>query len=82
MKVVSSDDDGSVHLGGNNSSGQDLTSDGDLSNKWALFVNVRSLDGGFWRLESQANVLNPSLGLLVTLSLWVGEDVWLLLLAY
>lgn len=78
VKVVSSDDDGSVHFGGDDSTGQNLTSDGDVTDEWTLLVNVRTLDGGLWGLESQTNVLHPSLGLSVTLSLWVGEDVWLL----
>lgn len=78
VEIVSSDDDSSVHLGGHNSTGQDLTSDGDVTNKWALLVDVRTLDGGLRSLESQSNVLDPSLGLSVSLSLWVGEDVRLL----
>lgn len=40
VEVVSSDDDGSVHLGGNNGTGHDLTSDGDVTNEWALLVDV------------------------------------------
>lgn len=78
VEVVSSDDDGSVHLGGDNSTSQDLTSDGNVTNKWALLVNVRTLDGRLRGLETQADILDPSLGLLVTLSLWVSEDVRLL----
>lgn len=78
VKVVSSDDDGSVHFGGDNSTGQNLTSDGNVTNKGALLVDVGALDGRLGGLESQSNVLNPSLGLSVTLGLWVGEDVRLL----
>lgn len=52
VQVFSSDDDGSVHLGGNNSTGQDLTSDGDGTDEWALLVDVRALDGGGWGLET------------------------------
>lgn len=78
VEVVSSDDDGSVHFGGDNSTGQNLTSDGNVTDKWTLLVNVRTLDGGLWGLEAQADLLDPSLGLSVTLGLWVGEDVWLL----
>jgi len=78
VEVVSSDDDGSVHFGGHDSTGQNLTSDGDVSDEWALLVNVRTLDGGLRGLESQTDILDPSLGLSVGLSLWVGEDVWLL----
>lgn len=78
VQVVSSDDDGSVHLGRNNSSGQNLTTDGNGTSEWTLLVNVRTLDGGLWGLESQSDVLVPSLSTLVGLGLWVGEDVRLL----
>lgn len=77
VEVVSSDDDGSVHLGGHNSTGHNLTSDGDVTDKWALPVNVVALDGLFRGLEAQADLLGPSLGLL-TLGLSVGENVRLL----
>lgn len=78
VEVVSSDDDGSVHFGGHDSTGQDLASDGNVSDPWALLVNVRALDGGLWGLETQTDLLDPSLGLLVSLGLRVGEDVRLL----
>ncbi|KAH3661844.1 hypothetical protein OGAPHI_006022 [Ogataea philodendri] len=78
VQVVSSDDDGSVHFGGHNSSGQDSTSDRDGTGEWTLLVNVSTLDGGLRSLESQSDVLVPSLGSSRGLSLWVGEDVWLL----
>ena len=40
VQVFSSDDDGSVHLGGNNGTGQNLTSDRDVTDEWALLVDV------------------------------------------
>lgn len=78
VQVVSSDDDGTVHLGGDNGTGQDLTTDGNQTSEWTLLVNVRTLNSGLWGLETQTSVLVPSLGTSVGLSLWVGEDVWLL----
>lgn len=78
VEVVSSDDDSSVHFGGDNSTSQKLTSDGNLTNKWTLLVDVRTFDGRLWGLEAQTDFLDPSLGLSVTLRLWVGEDVRLL----
>lgn len=38
VKVFSADNEGTVHLGGNNSSGQDTTTDGDETGEWALLV--------------------------------------------
>lgn len=78
VQVVSSDDDGTVHLGGDNGTGQDLTTNGNQTSEWTLLVNVRTLNSGLWGLETQTSVLVPSLGTSVGLSLWVGEDVWLL----
>lgn len=79
VQVVSSDDDGSVHLGRYNGTGQDLTSNRDSTNKWTLLINVRSLNSSLWGLESQTDILIPSLGLSVSLGFWVGENVWLLM---
>jgi hypothetical protein len=38
MEVFAANDEGSVHLGGNNSSGQDTATDGDETGEWALLV--------------------------------------------
>lgn len=38
VEVFSADDEGTVHLGGNDSSGQDTTTDGDETGEWALLV--------------------------------------------
>lgn len=78
VQVVPSDDDGSVHLGRDNSTSQNSTSDGNKTGERTLLVNVVTLDSGLRSLETQTNILVPSLGLLVGLSLWVGENVRLL----
>lgn len=52
VQVFSSDDDGSVHLGGDNSTSQDLTSDRDVTDEWTLLVNVRTFNSGGWGLET------------------------------
>lgn len=52
VQVVSSDDDGTVHLGGNNGTRQDLTTDGNQTSEWTLLVDVRTFDGGLWGLET------------------------------
>lgn len=84
VEVFSADDEGTVHLGGNDSSGQDTTTDGDETGEWALLVDVASLNGGLWGSESQSNVLVPSAATLsnpagLGLRLRVKEDVRLLL---
>lgn len=79
VQIVSSDDDGTVHLGRDNSSGQDSTSDGNQSSEWTFLVDVRTLDSGFRGLESQTGILIPSLGSSSSLGLWVDVDVRLLL---
>lgn len=40
VKVLSSDDDGSVHLGGNDGAGQDTATDGDETGERALLVYI------------------------------------------
>ena len=38
VKVFSADDECAVHLGGNDGAGQDTSTDGDETSKWALLV--------------------------------------------
>lgn len=52
VQVVSSDDDGTVHSGGDNGTSQDLTTDGNGTDKWTLLVNVRTFNSGLWGLET------------------------------
>lgn len=40
VKVLSSDDDGSVHLGRDDLAGQDSSSDGDHTGEWAFLVCI------------------------------------------
>jgi len=38
VEVLAADDEGSVHLGGDDGSGEDTATDGDLAGEWALLV--------------------------------------------
>lgn len=67
-----------VHLGGNDSAGQDTATDGDHAGERALLVDVGALNGGLGRTEAQTNILIPSPGagvLAGTSGLVVQEDV-------
>lgn len=67
-----------VHLGGDDSAGQDTATDGDHSGEGALLVDVGALNGGLGRAEAQTNILIPSPGagvLAGTSGLVVQEDV-------
>lgn len=82
VEVWSADDETSVHLGGDDGSGEDTATDGDLAGEGALLVDVSTLNSGLWGLEAQSNVLVPSssLSCLLLRGCLLGEeDVWLLL---
>jgi hypothetical protein len=67
-----------VHLGGDDSAGEDTATDGDEAGEGALLVDVGALDGGLGRAEAQTNVLIPSpvAGVLArSTDLVVQEDV-------
>jgi len=38
VEVLAANDEGTVHLGGNDGTGQDTATDGDKTSKWALLV--------------------------------------------
>jgi hypothetical protein len=64
VKVISSYNDSSLHLGGDDLSGQNSSSNGDVSGKGALLVDEGSLNGGIGGLDSESNVLYETHGLL------------------
>ena len=57
VEIVPSDNDGSLHLGGDNHSSEDSSTDGDITSEWTLLVNVGSFNGLLWGLESESNLL-------------------------
>ena len=84
VKVVSSDDDCSLHLGGDDLSNQNSSSDGNISSKWALLVDIVSLDGSVRGLDSKTNVLDETHWLLarsLDVALAGNEDCILLLVS-
>ena len=64
VKVVSSYNDSSLHLGGDDLSIKDSSSDGDVSDEGALLVDEGSLDSRVGGLDSKSDVLNETHGLL------------------
>lgn len=52
MEVISSQDDGSSHLGGKDDTLADSTSNGDIRSEWAFLVNISSLNGVGWGFET------------------------------
>lgn len=67
-----------MHLGGDDSAGQDTATNRDHTGEGALLVDVGALNGGLGRAEAQTNILipSPSAGVLAgTGGLVVQEDV-------
>lgn len=67
-----------MHLGGDDSAGEDTATDGDEAGEGALLVDVGALNGRLGRAEAQTNFLMPSPvpGVLAgTTNLVVQEDV-------
>jgi hypothetical protein len=86
VEVLAADDESAVHLGGDDGSGQDTATDGDLANEGALLVDVGAVNGGLGGLETQTDVLVPSAAVLASAGsladlLGVLEDVRLLLVS-
>jgi hypothetical protein len=63
VEVIPTNDNGALHLGGDDKTLKDLTTNGDISSEGALLVNVGSLDGSIGGFDSKTNVLNPAHGL-------------------
>jgi len=57
VEVVAADDQGTVHLGADDDTLDDGTTDGDVASEGALVVNVLTLDGRARGLEAKTDVL-------------------------
>lgn len=58
VEVITTDDDGALHLSnGTNGSGQDTSTNANLSGEWALVVDVGTLDGLTGSTETQTDLL-------------------------
>jgi len=72
-----------VHLGGDDGSSQDTTTDGDETSEWALLVNIGTLNGSLRGAKAQSNVLVPTSSSLAGsggLSLCLAVEVYVRLL--
>lgn len=56
VKVVSADNNGALHLVGNDDTTEDTTADGNITSERALLIDVVTLDGGLRGLVAEANV--------------------------
>jgi hypothetical protein len=77
VKVITTDDDGALHLGRGDNTSQDTTLDVDFTNVRALLVNVGTVLGFLGGLETITNFLEPTL--VLGGDLGVLENVRLLL---
>eukprot|EP00553_Chaetoceros_curvisetus_P015547 CAMPEP_0204647880 /NCGR_PEP_ID=MMETSP0718-20130828/6838_1 /ASSEMBLY_ACC=CAM_ASM_000674 /TAXON_ID=230516 /ORGANISM="Chaetoceros curvisetus" /LENGTH=195 /DNA_ID=CAMNT_0051670563 /DNA_START=68 /DNA_END=655 /DNA_ORIENTATION=- len=68
VKVIPTDHNGSLHLGGDDESLEDTSTDGYVSSEGALLVNVCSLNGSVGGLNSKADGAGVTHGLLTLAS--------------
>ena len=52
MEVISSQDDGSSHLGGKDNTFTDSSSDGNVRSEWAFLIDIITFHGVSWGLET------------------------------
>jgi hypothetical protein len=60
VEVISSDDDGSLHFGGDADTLEDSSSDGDVACEGAFLIDVGGFDGFLGSSESESDVLEVS----------------------
>ena len=63
VKVITTYNNSTLHLGRDDKSLQNLTTDGDVAGEGALLVNVVSLNGSIGGLDTKTDVLYPTHGL-------------------
>lgn len=60
VQVFTTNDDGAFHLGGNDLTGKDTTTNGNVTSEGALLINVGTRNGFLGGLESQTDILVPA----------------------
>lgn len=60
VQVLTTDDNGALHLGGDNNTSQDTTTDGDITSEGALLVDVGTFDSFLGGLEAETDILVPA----------------------
>jgi len=73
VQIVTTDDNGALHLGRNDSSSEDATTNGNASGEGALLINVSASNGFLGSLEPKTNILVP------TGTLTLGDDTLVVL---
>lgn len=82
VKVITSNDDGPLHFGGNTDALKDLSPDGDAAGEGTFLINVLGFDGFLGSFEAKTDILevsDSSGGLLGQQFLAIKEDIFLLL---
>ena len=78
MQVITADHYRPLHLHFLDDTGQNTSSDGNISGKWTLLVNVRPINGLTGSLKTQSHITDaPQLLLLGTLTVVVEERLLL-----
>ena len=60
VKIISSDDNGSLHFCWDADTLEDFSSDWDVAGEWAFLINISWFDGLFGGSESKSNVFEIS----------------------
>ena len=75
VEVVTTDDDGAVHLVSADDTLEDATTDGDRRCEWALLIDICTLDGLLWGLKAQTDRLVITDDTVRLLGRDTGEDL-------
>jgi hypothetical protein len=80
VQVITTHNDCALHLRGQDDTLQDATTDGNIARERALFVHVRTLNGGLGCFEAQTDGLVETRAALFTLEFFRGKEDTILLL--
>jgi hypothetical protein len=60
VKVIPTNNDSALHLGGDDKSLEDLSTDGNVSGEGALLVDVGAFNGGIGGFNSETDIFDPA----------------------
>lgn len=60
MEIITTDDDGFPHLGGDNNATKQSAANGNISGEGTLLIDVSAVNGFAWGLDAESDVAEPS----------------------
>ena len=60
MQIISTDNDGTLHLGGDDQTLEDTSTNTDISSERTFLIHIGTFNGSIWSLDTQTNITDKT----------------------